>query len=246
MKAIGILLFLYSFFLFQCGEVGTSPQNAASRNAVSDSKAASAEKASETPRPANNMNDGFSFSGQNGDLKYEINAVLQKKGKYENVDFPNDNLVVNYTLQNVGKNDYVIYNQGHSDQTSRSTVYTEVLSEGLVELSQKQLVEPQDKQCPARFVAIIARAAWLKSGSTVSEKVYVEFPITHKTPFDDCGPIPPTPEKLEKVKFCIGYAPADSQKVTIDSNGVVVTAAAGAVSEQKFICSDVFSLPDLK
>lgn len=227
-------------FALQCQ---TPPAGNTQTNANTGSVPATAGSPSGSPdMMAKKIGEIETGSRENGDLKYTVSIKFQKKGTYENINYPNDNLVIEYTLENAGKYDYLVYNQGHSDQDSRSIVYAEVLSEETLELSQKQFVEPKDKQCPDRFAPVISRAAWLRKGERVSEKVYVEFPVKHNTPFDDCGPIPAMPEKLEKVKFCIGYAPADPQKTTIDNNGFVVTTAVEAVSEQKFICGGVFSL----
>lgn len=242
MKTFGILLFLSMAFLFQCGkeDVNTKANNNTQTQGVSNS-----EMKSETSEPAaqaeKNMDQIFSYSGESENLEYNFSGKLQKKGKHEGINYPNDNLVIEYSVKNTGTKDFIIYNQGHSDESNRAIVYVEPQNGGLIELSQKMFTEPEGKNCPALDAPINPRAVWLKAGQTINEKVSVELPLQLKTPFDECSPMPEMPENSSKIKFCLGAAQADSAKVKIDENGYIQNRAG--VSEQKLLCSTEFALP---
>ena len=116
----------------------------------------------------------------------------------------------------------------------------EALADGLVELSQKAFTEPQGKNCPNRFVAIMPRASWLKAGQTVKEQLSVAWPLRLNTPFDDCRPPAEMPKEVSKVRFCVGVAEADSKKVTIAPDGNLSDLSVSL--KQQVLCSEAVAL----
>lgn len=231
MKSFAVLFLVSLAVFFQC-EKKESVQANVNNSAVNQTPS-NISKNAETPKPEtgnnSNMKEVFNYSGKTDGIEYRFAGKLQKKGKSDGINYPNDNLVVEYTLKNTGAKDFAIYNQGHSDNENRAAVYVEPQTDGSIEISQKRFVEPKDKNCPLLDFPITPRSVILKGGQTISEKVFVEFPLENKTPFSMCVPQTPMPTALKKVKFCIGFAEADGQK-------------RGETSEQKLLCSDEFSL----
>ena len=242
MKILGVFLFLILTFLFQCGkeEANTKADGNTQSESIFNTEMKS-DTTETTAQTEKDMDEIFSYSGENEGLTFNFSGKLQKKGKYDGINYPNDNLVIEYSVKNTNAKDFLIYNQGHSDESNQATVYVEPQTGGLIELSQKMFTEPKNKNCPLWDAPILARAAWLKAGETISEKVFVELPLELKTPFDECSPKPQMPENFNKIKFCLGAAQADSGAVKIDENGYIQNRAK--VSEQKLLCSGEFTLP---
>jgi len=230
MKVFGIAFFLSLVFFFQCEKGASDAQ--VDKNA---GKIVSVE--SPTERNVNNMNE-FSSTGTMDDIKYRINGRLQKKGQYEGINYPNDNIVVEYELKNSGAKDFILYDRGHSSDNG-AFVYVEPLADGTVELSLKAFTEPAGKNCPARFAAVMPRASWLRAGETVKDRVYIELPLKTKTPFDDCTPKTEVPPDASKVKFCLGFQEAAKEtKIAADGN----VAPRPEIAGQQFLCSEVFTI----
>ncbi len=242
MKILGVFLFLIMAFLFQCGkeEANTKADGNTQSQSVFNTEMKT-DKSDTTAQTEKDMDEIFNYSGENDGLKYNFSGKLQKKGKYDGINYPNDNLVIEYSVKNTNSKDFLVYNQGHSDESNQAIVYVEPQASEVVELSQKMFTEPKNKDCPDLDAPIVARAAWLKAGETISEKVLVELPLELKTPFDECSPKPQMPKNFNKIKFCLGAAQADSEAVKIDENGYIQNRAG--VSEQKLLCSGEFALP---
>lgn len=247
MKMFGIIFLMTAAFLFQCEKkesvnatnnsaVNISNQTVNSGSATIDSNNSSQSNQNSTNA---NMKEVFTHSGKHDGVEYRFIGKMQKKGKYDGINYPNDNLVIEYSLKNTGTKNFILYNQGHSDSSDRSIVYVEPQTDGTIELSQRLFTEPKDKTCPEWDMPITPRAGWLKAGQSLSEKVFVEFPLELKTPFQACTPATQMPANLKKVKFCIGIAEALDEKTSIDKNGIIQNRN---VSEQKLLCSDEFAL----
>jgi hypothetical protein len=235
MKFLGIVFFLSLAFFLQC-EKGVS--DAPDKTNVSAVKTASADSTPE-PTELKTMNEDFSSKGTKDEIEYRIAGRLQKKGRYEGIDYPNDNIVIEYELKNTGTKNFILFNRGHSSDGA-AFVYVEPLTNGTVELSLKAFTEPADKNCPARFVAVLPRGAWLKAGETVRDKVFVELPLKTKTPFDDCAPKTEVPAGAAKIKFCLGFQEAAAKDVKIDAEGNILPAPN--TGKQQFLCSESFDI----
>ena len=181
-----------------------------------------------------NMNEIFSAQGKTGDIEYRITGRLQKKGVSEGVDYPNDNIVVEYELKNTGKKSYVVYDRGHSSDSGGDFVAVEPAGGGAVELSLKAFSEPAGKNCPARFVAVVPLGTLLKAGEIIKQKTYVELPLKAKTPFDDCEPQTPLAPNASRVKFCIGFQAAE-EKTKVAENGRI--SPLPDFQNQQLICT---------
>lgn len=213
MKFFGILSFItLAFFLYSDAQSRISKkQNAA------------------------NMNEIFSAQGKKDDIEYRITGRLLKKGVFEGVTYPNDNIVVEYELKNTGAKNYVVYDRGHSSDAG-VFVYVEPSSDGAVELSLKAFTEPVGKNCPARFAAIFPLGTLLKSGEIIKEKAYVELPLKVKTPFDDCEPRAQIAADISRVKFCIGFQEIAGEDTKTTRNGGIPPLPD--LKNQKFICTE--------
>jgi hypothetical protein len=185
------------------------------------------------------MENLLSYSNKDGELNYSIKADLIKKGIHDGIDYQNDVVQIEYNLTNTSNKNYVIFNAGHSGTTD-ATVYTELQSDGTVEISQKAFTEPKDKNCPNRFVAIMPKASWLKAKQTINKQLQIAIPLKTTTPFDDCLPASVIPKEVAKVKFCIGVAEANSNEVSIDKEGNI--KGLNPVNVQKLLCSPTVKL----
>lgn len=172
------------------------------------------------------MEDTFNFSGKKSDVSYTISGTVGR-----------DRIKIKYVLQNTGKKDLVLFNRGDTNfELKKGVVYTSPSKDGVVEISQRSFVEPPDSGCPDREYPVRAGASWLRAGEKVTEEIEVQLPLKGFTPFNDCQRLAPLPEKVSKVKFCLGFAEADPLKVTIDNKGF--TKNWQDIQEQMLICSD--------
>lgn len=171
------------------------------------------------------------YQNKVGDVEYSLSAKILKKSENRQSDV----VQITYELKNTGDKNYLVYNLGHFG-TNESVVYVEPQKDGSIEISQKAFHEPTDRNCPQRFVAVVPNASWLKAKQTVNNQIEVALPLTVKTPFDDCTPLPAMPAKINRVRFCLGIAEADTNQVKIDEKGFV--QGQQFVKEQQLLCSD--------
>lgn len=243
MKFPGILLLLLAAFLFQCEKRESSAGANTAENMVRTGNSLKPEIPNPPDSPENNaktMDELFRDSGRKGDLEYKISGRLQKKGKSEGINYPNDNLIIEYTVKNTGTKDFILYNQGHSDRETRDLVYAEPLPDGSVELSQKAFLEPKDKTCPLRDAPIWPRGAWLRKGQIVTGRVFVELPLKQQTPFADCTPRAEMPANPKRFKFCLGFQEAEGQNLKIDDQGII--SPLPETAKQELLCSESFEI----
>ncbi len=179
------------------------------------------------------------FKNKTDNVEYEYKAKLLKAGKKEGEIFVEvDSIIIEYKVSNLGKKNYLLFNQGHDIGNSKT--YTEPQKDGIIEISQKRFIEPKDKNCPDREYPIMPNAIWLKSKQTITQTFIVSLPLKVFTPFDDCNPKNEMPEKIKGLKFCLGIAEANAKKVKIDEKGFV--KGWESVKPQKLLCSDLFNL----
>ena len=143
-----------------------------------------------------------------------------------------------YTIKNTGTNDYVVFNQGHTNRKETDAVYVEE-KDGLIELSQKAFSKPAGVMCPNSLVPIIARGAILKANGELSGQASVQNTAQTFTPYDFCIAPKPIDAKITQAKFCLGVAKADGAK--IDEKGNVENVNA-LVANQTILCSDSINL----
>nr|MCU0240556.1 hypothetical protein [Pyrinomonadaceae bacterium] len=139
---------------------------------------------------------------------------------------------------NLGKKNYLIFNQGHD--IGNEKIYVEPQKDDVIEISQRRFIEPKDKNCPEREYPIMPNASWLKAKQTIIQSVIVSLPLQVKTPFDDCLPKAEMPAEIKDLKFCLGIAEANPKKVKVDEKGFV--KGWNQVKAQQFLCSDLFKL----
>lgn len=209
MKTVIFLLFLNIFGFLNCHNQNT--------------KINSSKKSNENT--VTQKQEMISFQDKVGDINYDYKFQVEK------------NFVrINYKLTNTGKNDYLIFNRGDSQKGyQKGLIYTEPVSETLIEISQKIMQEPQNSGCPDRYMPIRAGASWLKAGETVTESVEVAFSSKPVTPFDDCTRLPQFSGKETEFRFCLGVAQADSSKTKVDESGAVENWSS--VKPQQLLCS---------
>jgi hypothetical protein len=143
-----------------------------------------------------------------------------------------------YTIKNNGTNDYVVFNQGHTNLKDTGAVYVEE-KDGLIEFSQKAFSKPTGVMCPNSLVPIVARGAILKANGELSGQANLENTAQTFTPYDFCIPPKPVGAKITQAKFCLGVAKADGTK--IDEKGNVENVNA-LVAKQTILCSDSINL----
>lgn len=223
MKSLIVLILGFTLMFFDC----------------SSKKDKNTNRENPKPKVENNMDEILSFENKIEGIEYKFKAELKKAGTHNGIDYPNDFIQIEYQLNNTSEKDYILYNKGHFG-TNSYTVYVEPEKGGTVEISQKAFEEPTDRNCPQRFVAIMPNASWLKSKEKITEKIEVEMPFEVKTPFDDCEPKPEMPKEIKGLKFCLGVAEADAEKVKLSDTGRI--EGMQFIKEQKLLCSDSVSL----
>lgn len=180
----------------------------------------------------------FSMKNPAGDLEYEIKIRRDQSNGAAN------QLIINYSIKNLGDQDYILFNRGDSTRTANARVYVEQSQpNGIVELSQKAFGKPKDVRCPASVAPILPRAQWLKAKQTIAEQVEIVLPLQIQTPFDYCYPKRETVAQASGYKFCLGTVPADSNKIKISPQQFVAAPyqeLQKLIREQQLLCSDVF------
>ena len=237
MKFPGIIFFMSLALFLQCEKGVSEAQNKTAANAGRNTSANASPEP--TKQNAANMNEIFNSKGKKEEIEYQVTGRLQKKGQHEGINYPNDNIVIEYELKNTGAKNIILFNRGHSG-AGNEIIYAEPLGEGTVEISMKAFIEPLNKNCPDRFVAVMPRGSLLKAGETVKDKAYFELPLKTKTPFDDCEPKAEVAANASKVKFCLGFQEAPGENLKIDESGNV--SPLPDIKNQRFICSDVGEL----
>jgi hypothetical protein len=209
---------------------------------VSEKKGADLSKSIPAVDSMNQTEDtNLSLSkGKKDSIEYEFSVKFVKGGTTVNSTYiETDAIVVEYTLKNSGKSNYLLFNQGHTNPSlKKGVVYVEPKSDGTIELSQKRFSFPNDKNCPKWDVPIEAGAIWLKAKQTVKETVIIELPLKLFTPFDACLPQPEMPKEMKGLKFCLGIAEANAKKVKVDAKGFVT--GWEYTKPQLLLCGDVF------
>jgi len=231
MKFLGIVFFTALVFFMQCEKPVSDARNTMAANAGN-----AAPRRAPTAQNVTNMNEIFSSNGTKDGIEYRISGRLQKKGKYEGLDYPNDNVVIDYELKNTGAKNFIVFDRGHSSDNG-ALVYVEPQADGTVELSLKAFTEPSDKNCPARFVAVTPRGSWLKAGQKIRDKVYLEMPLKRKTPFDDCTPVAEVAPNAAKVKFCLGFQEVKDAGLKVDDNGNITPSPD--IRDQQLLCTEI-------
>ncbi len=231
MKFLTLLFLFFTLFIYQCNSVNKTPVNSIGQNQKESNQNINAMNSSNN-QIAKNETEVFSYSGKSDDLQYQFKGTLQKKGKYNGVNYLNDNLVISYTVKNTGAKEYFIFNQGYSHKKGTDIVFVEPQTDGIIELSQRMFQEPTDKMCPTSYVPIMPKYSLLKGDSETANEVLVELPLKINHPFDNCTPINQMPKTSDKVKFCIGIA----------EKKLGITNSIPDFSSQKLLCSDYFAI----
>ena len=239
MKLFGIVFFTSFAFFLQCEKGVSDAQNNAAANSNKNVVVNASPRSEPTKPNIVNMNEIFNSKGKKDEIEYQITAKLQKSGKYDGINYPNDNIVIEYELKNTGAKNFILYDRGHSGSTA-DVVYTEPLADGTVELSMKAFTEPKGKTCPARFVAITPRGTLFSAGETVKDKIYVELPLKTKTPFDDCDPKTEIAPNASKIKFCFGFQEITDASLKVDGDGNIKPFPD--LKNQQFLCTDIGEL----
>lgn len=175
-----------------------------------------------------NMNPQTTFSKKfdNLEISYKIEVTANRA------------VNIAYTIKNNGTNDYVVFNQGHTNRKETDAVYIEE-KDGLIELSQKAFSKPTGVMCPNSLVPIVARGAILKANGELSGQATVQNVAQSFTPYDFCIAPKPIEAKITQAKFCLGVAKADGAK--IDEKGNIENVNA-LVAKQTILCSDSINL----
>jgi hypothetical protein len=188
----------------------------------------------------------LSYKSKLNDVEFEYNVKFIKRNTKEgDIYFDEDSLQIEYKLVNAGKKNYLIFNQGHNNESfyghnsNYKKMYVEPQKDGIIEISQKRFFEPKDKNCPERDELIIPKAVWLKSKQTITQTLIVPLPLQVKTPFDDCVPKAEMPKQIKGLKFCLGIAEANAKKVKVADNGSVT--GWEHTKPQILLCSDIFN-----
>lgn len=211
------LLIIFSIFLFlQCGSENKNV------NAVSTENRTVITGNSPSNVQKNMENKAFA-----DEIEYSFDV---KKVENEYVE-------ITYKISNKSEKSFLVFNRGDTNKgLGAGRVYVEPSSNGSVELSQKRFSEPAGKSCPIFEIAVNAGAIWLKPKQTITETVKTALPLAFYTPFDECRPKDELPKEIKTVKFCLGIAEADAEKINVSEKGFVENWQA--VGEQKLLCSN--------
>lgn len=178
-----------------------------------------------------NMNPQTNPTKKFDDLEITYKINLEK----------NSSLNIAYTIKNTGKDNYIVFNQGHTNRQETDATYIEELADGTVEFSQKAFSKPAGVMCPNSLVPISSRGAILKAGAELNGQAAVNFPLKSFTPYDFCIPPKPIDDNAAQAKFCLGVAKTANAEVKIDEKGNV-NGVNAFVSNQNILCSDSINL----
>lgn len=150
---------------------------------------------------------------------------------------------VTYSVRNTGGTTYLLFNRGDTETgLERGQFYVEPLAEGVVEISQKHFAEPKDRNCPERESPIRHGVTVLAPGQRVAEELSVTPPLKHKTPYNDCTPLPAMPEPVRRIRFCLGVIEADAGKTVVAERQVRIVKDPSLLARQQLLCSNAVEL----
>lgn len=235
MKFANLICCFLAFSLFDCnkGGIEKSVANGSNKTVVSD-KAANKETSKEAT-----MESVTADANRLGNIEYSIKIRTVKKGMRDGINYTEDTFYVDYTVKNSGADDYLLFNQGHTNDSNKNAVYAETQPNGVVEFSQKAFAQPTNKQCPATDAPVLPRASILRAGETIKNQVKVTLGSKPNTPFADCAPADASLAEVKNVKFCLGAVKTD-KNVKVDADGNIT--GLKSLAEQKFLCSEMSKL----
>lgn len=153
---------------------------------------------------------------------------------------PNRSLEIDYTIKNTGAENYVVFNQGHTNRRENDATYVEE-KDKTIEFSQKAFSKPAGVMCPNSLVPVVPRGALLKAGAELNGRAKIVFPLQTFTPFDFCVAPQPVDADAAQARFCLGAAKAGAANVKIDEKGNVENVNS-FVAKQNILCSDSIKL----
>lgn len=200
--------------------------------------------------PANNqkMSDKTSAPSKNAPASTTPEAGSAEQ-KVEGLDFKSQikldrqsdkpRLIINYTLTNHGKAPMLVFNQGDVSNPGAATVYIEPQSDGVVEISKKGFMPPEN---PSPTFIVYPGASMLAPGKSLSDKIELTLAyLTRKHPYTASASNAAMPDPVKKVRFCLGVSPADGVETKTVGEGrrkILVPDIKG-LARQQVLCSEV-------
>lgn len=185
------------------------------------------------------------YKSRLGDIEYQycVNSLFNDAAK-------RDELVIDYTVKNSGKRNYVVYDGG-----AYRTYFVEQASDEAAEISLKVFTSgiPASAVCPTESYPMY-RVSWLKARKSISEQISVPLPLRLDYPYYKCLSKPAQMSlETKKFKICLGVAQADKKnleklfsKETLLSKNTFFDVQSenwkSAIEEQQLLCSETFEL----
>jgi hypothetical protein len=201
-------------------------------------------------QPANNqkMSDKPSTPTNNAPVVSTPNADHVQQG-IEGLDFNSGikldrtggkpRLIINYTVMNRGKSDVLLFNQGDVNNPGSATVYIEPRPDGVVEISKKGFMPPDN---PSPTFIVYPGATRLGPGKSFSDKIELTLSyLTRKHPYAASVSGIAMPDPVRKVRFCLGASPSEGVETKTVGEGrrkILVPDIKG-LAQQRLLCSDV-------
>jgi hypothetical protein len=220
-----IALVISSFMAGACGVSAISDKNNGNQ---------SMSNASPTPSTGQPVNTGSADQAEKGMDGIEFNSDIQldrSSGK--------ERLIIQYSVKNNSRKPVLIFNQGDESNPGPFTVYIEPLADGTVEISKRGFLPPDN---PSPTSVVYPGALKLEPGKSINDKVELTLQyITRRRPYASVTPGASMPERIQKVRFCLGIAPSEGVELKPlgDGNKKIMVADFNGLARQQLLCSEV-------
>jgi hypothetical protein len=150
-----------------------------------------------------------------------------------------ERLVIKYSVKNNSGKPVLLFNQGDESNPGPFTVYIEPLADGTVEISKRGFLPPEN---PSPTFIIYPGALKLEPGKSINDTVELTLQyITRRRPYASVTAGASMPEKIQKVRFCLGIAPSEGVvlKPVGDADKKILITDFNGLARQQLLCSEV-------
>jgi len=200
-------------------------------------------------QPANNQKMNDETSAPSNNAPASTPEAVSSEQKLEGLDFKSEirlerqsgkpRLIINYTLTNQGTAAVLVFNQGDVSNPGPATVYVEPQADGVVEISKKGFMPPEN---PGPTYIIYPGATTLAAGKSISDKIELTLAyLTRRHPYAASASNAAMPNPVKKVRFCLGVSAAQGVKTKTAGEGkrkILVPDMTG-LARQQVLCSEV-------